>query len=97
MFFCESCNMIMRENRCANCGKKKLREIQDDDFCFLVALDADKAQYFEENLKLQNIPVARLGSGLDLRTRTSGTFKIFIPYGFLDTATEIYHLLFDKQ
>ena len=96
MFFCERCNMLMQENRCTVCGKKKLREVQGDDFCFFVALNADKARYFEENLKLENIPVALLGAGLDLRTRTSGTFKIFIPYGFFDRAKEIYDLLLNN-
>ena len=97
MFFCEICNMIMRDNRCANCGKKKLREVQNDDFCFLVALDADKAIYFEENLKLQNIPAALLGTGLNLATRASGRFQIYIPYGFFGQAKEMYQLLFGEQ
>ena len=94
MYFCESCNLLMQENICANCGKKKLREVQEDDFCFLVALEADKARYFEENLKLHDIPVALLGVGLDLRTRTSGTLKIYIPYSHLDRGRELYHLIF---
>ena len=89
MYFCEKCNLRMQNNICENCGKKKLREVQDDDFCFLVALNADKAKYFEENLKLQDIPVALLGAGLDLRYRTSEVFKIYIPYRYLDQATEI--------
>ena len=97
MFFCERCNMLMQDTRCTMCGKKKLREVRDDDFCFFVALEADTARYFEENLKLQNIPVASLGVGLDLRTRTSGLFKIYIPYNCFDTATEIYNFLFGKQ
>ena len=97
MYFCEKCRMLMKENCCMKCGKKNLRQVQDDDFCFFVALDADKAKFLEENLQLQNIPVASLGTGLDLRTRTSGTFKIYIPYAFLDKATELYNLLFGKQ
>ena len=96
MFFCESCNMLMQNNRCVNCGKKRLREVQDDDFCFFVALEADKARYFEENLKLQNIPVALIGTGLDLRTRTSGTIKLYIPYSYIERGRELYQLLFGK-
>ena len=94
MHFCERCNALMQENVCANCGKKKLREVQDDDFCFFVALEADKARYFEENLKLQQIPVALLGAGLDLRSRTSGTFQIYLPYGYFDRGKELYRLVF---
>ena len=97
MYFCERCRMLMNDNCCSICGKKNLREVQDDDFCFFVTLDADKAQFFEENLKLHNIPVASLGAGLDLRTRTSGKFKIYVPYAFLDKATELYNLLFSNH
>ena len=97
MYFCEKCNMLMQNNRCANCGKKELRNVQDDDFCYFVSLDTDKARYFEENLKSQNIPTASLGTGIDLRTRTSSKFKIYIPYVFFDKATELYNLLFNKQ
>ena len=86
----------MQNERCAVCGKKNLREVQPEDFCFLRALEADKAAYFEENLKRENIPVATLGVGLDLRTRTSGAFKIFIPYRCFDRAKEIYSLLFEE-
>ena len=97
MYFCESCNMLMQDNRCSKCGKKKLREVQDDDFCFFVALEADKARYFEENLKLQNIPAASMGVGLDLRSRTSGVFRLYIPYGCFDKAKELYQLLFGEK
>ena len=97
MFYCEQCNMLMQDSRCTNCGKKKLREVQSDDFCLFAALEADKARYFEENLKMQNIPVASLGVGLDLRTRTSKIFKIYIPYCHFDKAKEVYNLLFGEQ
>lgn len=97
MYFCEKCRMLMKDNCCTICGKKRLREVQDDDFCFFVALDTDRARLFEENLKQQDIPVASLGNGFDLRTRGSGKFKIYIPYSFLDKATELYNLIFGEQ
>lgn len=97
MFYCEQCNMLMPDSRCTNCGKKKLREVESDDFCFFVALETDRARYFEENLKMQDIPVASLGVGLDLRTRTSKIFKIYIPYCYFDKAKEVYNLLFGEQ
>ena len=97
MYFCEKCNLIMQGNICENCGKKKLREVQGDDFCYYISLPSDHAKYFEENLKLQNIPVALLGEGLDLRTRTSSIYNIFIPYDCFEKATEIYHMLWGQQ
>ena len=96
MYYCEKCRMIMKENCCSVCGKKKLREVQDDDFCFFVALDADKTRFFEENLESHGIPSASLGAGLDLRTRGSSTYKIYVPYAFFDKAKELYKLLFGE-
>ena len=97
MYFCEKCNALMQNKTCANCGKKNLREVRDGDFCFYTSLSTDHARYFEENLKLRNIPVAMLGVGLDLRTKTSGTFNIYIPYGYFEKATEVYNLLFGRN
>lgn len=97
MYYCENCNMLMPDTRCTNCGKKKLREVQNDDFCLFVSLETDRARYLEENLKMQDIPVASLGVGLDLRTRTSKIFKMYVPYGYFEKAKEIYTLLFGKQ
>lgn len=97
MYFCEKCNMLMEDTRCTHCGKKNLREVQDDDFCFYFTLTKDQARYFEENLKLHNIPVALLGVGLDLRTRTSDNFNIYIPYGYFEKAAEVYYMLWGKQ
>lgn len=97
MYFCEKCNLLMQDNICEQCGKKKLREVQDDDFCYYINLPSNHAKYFEENLQLQNIPVALLGKGLDLRTRTSSTYNIFVPYGYFGKATEVYHMLWGQQ
>ena len=96
MYFCEKCNLLMHDNVCENCGKKKLREVQDNDFCFYVTLPADQARCFEENLKLQNIPVALLGFGLDLRTRASSNFNVFIPYCYFEKVTEVYNTIFGR-
>ena len=98
MYFCEKCNMLMAENSCKNCGKKNLREVKDDDFCFFVKLMAENAKYFEENLKEQDIPVALIpAGGVNWRIRTSGAFKVYISYGYFDRAKEIYDLLFAKS
>lgn len=97
MYFCEKCHLLMQDNVCGNCGKKKLREAQYEDYCFFIKLSADCARYFEESLKLQNIPVALLGVGLDLRTRTSDYFNIFIPYDYFAKANEVYNMLWKQQ
>ena len=77
--------------------QEKFEESSKDDFCFFVKLMADSAKYFEENLQAQDIPVALIGvGGVNWRIRTSGEYKVYVPYGHLDKAREIYNLLFDK-
>lgn len=94
MYFCEKCNFLSQESRCDICKKKNLREVEGDDFCYFVTLDTDRARYFEENLQVENVPVACLGVGIDLRFRTSSRFKMYIPYKHFELATEIYNTLF---
>lgn len=97
MFYCENCNVAMPTEQCGVCGKKKLREVRDDDFCYLATLTADHAHMLEETLKLEEIPVAALGAGLDLRTRTSANFHLYVPYKFLTKAGEIRRTIFGRD
>lgn len=90
MYFCEKCNALMPDARCAICGKKKLREVREDDFCLFVTLPTYAAHIFEETLKEEGIPVALLGYGLDFATRASSRFKIYVPYGYWEQARQIY-------
>ena len=56
MFFCENCNNLSKECFCSNCGNKKVREVQDEDFCFFTDMDVFHAKMFEgflENNKIE--------------------------------------------
>ena len=97
MLFCEKCNRLTESDRCDICGKKKLRKPEDDDFCFFVSLHSGQAHYFEENLKLENIPVALIGYGTPTSARTSSYFKIYLPYGSFERAAEIYNTIFGLE
>lgn len=97
MLFCEKCNRLTESDRCDICGKKKLRKPEEDDFCFFVSLHSGQAHYFEENLKLENIPVALIGYGTPTSVRTSGYFKIYLHYGSFERAAEIYNTIFGLE
>lgn len=96
LMFCESCNVVTEGERCPVCGKKKLREVRDDDFCYFVTLSEGYARYFEENLKSENIPVVMLGQGYSSRMHggTSSAYGLYIPYVHLERVYDIYNLLF---
>lgn len=94
MLFCEKCNALSEDKICPVCGGKKLREAEEDDFCLFAVLEASEAKYFEENLKLKNIPAALIGLGINLKNMTSGKFRIYLPYRCFGVAKEIYGLIF---
>ena len=96
MYFCERCNYLMQDTICSNCGKKNLREVKDDDFCYFLTMNPLNAQMFEGNLKEKNIPVAMLGVGIDPVMKTSRNFNVFIPYKDLEKTTQLYKLMFGK-
>lgn len=51
MLFCEKCNRLSNNSICAICGKKGLREVREDDFCYFLTLPAFKTSIFRANLK----------------------------------------------
>ncbi len=47
MNFCEGCNIAFPDPRCPNCGRKKLRAVNEDDFCLVGRVE----RLFGDNLK----------------------------------------------
>ena len=35
MFYCEKCNSLSQTQECVHCGFNQLREVKDEDFCYL--------------------------------------------------------------
>lgn len=93
-YFCEKCNLLSHDAECIKCGRKNLRKVTDDDFCYFVTLSPFYCNILEANLKEQNIPVATLGSGIEFARRTSGELHVFIPYGHFDRVRDIYYTIF---
>lgn len=55
MNFCESCNIACGDDRCPKCGRKKLRPVNDDDFCFIARVGKIFGDNLKENLESENI------------------------------------------
>lgn len=95
MYFCEKCNAVMQDTTCTACGKRRLREVQPDDFCHYISLPAYVARMFEETLKDEGVPVALLGMGGFLTSaKTSARYKIYVPYKYFDKAREVYEAVY---
>ena len=74
--FCESCHLAFEEERCPNCGNKRVREVQADDFCFLCEQRAMEAAMAETALRNEDIPVVSIPRG-------------YVPFGMFERAEEI--------
>ena len=80
MYYCEKCKNVNEKKNCVYCGKRKLREVNDDDLCFFVELGNFHATMFLEALSSQRIDAFSIPSGFSLTTRANSSQKIYIPY-----------------
>ena len=93
VYYCENCNIQTTEKRCPRCGKRHLREIQDDDFCFCCQLSAGVAEEFKKHLEAQNIGCALIpyGSGLHAhQARPAESALVFVQYKGLAYVAELF-------
>lgn len=98
MLFCDKCNFLAAENRCPSCGNRKLREVNDEDFCFFVNLSAYNFEMLEFTLKENAIDVIGVPfytGGVSLANAGKAPArKVFIRYKDLEQAKEIYNTIF---
>ena len=98
MYYCENCSLLMEENVCQNCGAKKLREPEGEDFCCFANLYSSQAKLLQANLQAQGIEVALIASSgrVSFLDCTSAYYKVFVKYRDFDAAREIYSLIISK-
>ena len=98
MFFCENCNLLSKENICVNCGKKQLRAVEENDFCYFIDLDVFNAKMFEEMLKDNKIDFVflpiRNSVGSAAFSKEADTHRIFLKYKQYELAKDIYKEFF---
>ena len=98
MFFCEKCNFATSENSCPLCGKKKLRDVKDEDFCFYSKMSVYDFEMFgftlkENGIEAVGVPyypygVSRANAG------RAGARKVYVRYGDWEKAGEIFETIF---
>ncbi len=83
MNYCENCKLLIENaDRCNSCGKK-LREAQEDDFCFLAEMSESWANSYEESLAAENIPcvLSPIRSTLAANWALPATrYHVFLPF-----------------
>lgn len=100
--YCEKCKLYFEgENKCPDCGSKKVREVKNDDVCFVIEINMILAGLLEEVYKQNGIPYmikGRLGAALTL-TLGSGieTTSFYVPYSCLEKAKELADDIFNSK
>ena len=96
MKYCEKCKCVTEGSVCPYCRQEHLREVFDDDFCFLAELDEVKAQMFLEILKNNSVAYITepsLGSGLTMSTGLRERENIFVEYENLGKSLELLEMI----
>ena len=68
MKYCENCHVAAELPRCPLCGGKKLREIKEDDYCFLTEMRAMNGEMLADILRGNGIECVSMPSGSGLNT-----------------------------
>ncbi len=93
VFYCENCNTKSVTNRCNKCGRKNLREIKDDDFCFFCQMDSLSAENLKNKLDSENIGCALIPYGTGLRTALGmnlENYLVFVEYRALNYVENLF-------
>ncbi|MGN0812881.1 MAG: hypothetical protein ACI4MQ_05205 [Candidatus Coproplasma sp.] len=101
MKFCEKCNYLTADARCPACGNKKLRDVDDEDFCYFVSLSSFNFEMFaytlqENDIEVVGVPFYVGGVTHSSAGRAEGR-RVYIRYKDLSAAKEIYGMVFGSE
>jgi hypothetical protein len=92
MYYCEKCSLLCEEEICSSCGKQVLREVKEDDFCFLTEAEEVFGKMLMDSLKNEGIACVASPFGSGVRSvlgLSLGGYRIFVPYRHYDAASEM--------
>ncbi len=99
--YCEKCKRLLISDVCADCGKKHVREVREDDPCLLTEMKRLWVDMLCDVLSQHDIPhLAKSRQGAWL-TATFGSFHedvlLYVPYRCFEAAQELYDELFSVE
>lgn len=92
MNFCETCRRVSEQASCENCGRRRLRQVREDDYCFFIEERASYCRALTDTLKQSSIPCVELpcGSGVESNYALPlANRQVFVPFGFLEAAKKV--------
>lgn len=101
MYYCERCHWLNVKDICENCHTKSLREVHQDDYCFLVEKEMLWAEALKEILDNHEIPYvceSIHGSAMALRVAPlREDFQFYVPYKYYLKAKELIEKMFQES
>ena len=92
MNFCERCNIACNDERCPKCGRKKLRAVNDDDFCLVSQVDRFFGDSLKDMLENENIECVLMPYGTGVNSKFGlplESYLLYVRYENLDHVREI--------
>lgn len=80
MNFCEGCNIACSGERCPKCGRKKLRAVNEDDFCLVAQVDRIFGENLKDHLENENIECALMPYGTGVRSKFALPLESYLLY-----------------
>ena len=100
MNYCKSCNLACEDISCPRCGKRKLREIKDNDYCFVKEVFELEKMRLEAYLKENEIPLVFIpyveGAG-SFYTFRPPVHKMYVPFHLLKKTMDIMKALEEES
>lgn len=100
MKYCENCNVLVKEDICALCGNKKIREVTAEDYCFLTQCDTFLGDMLDGLMKEENIQGAFVPFGDGVRSQFAlplGQYRVYVRYKDYDTSVELLKVLKNER
>ncbi len=96
--YCEKCQMLLSDSTCPNCGKKRVREVREDDPCLLTEMNRMWIDMLSDVLAQHEIPfLAKSRQGAWLAAALGSLHEdvlLYVPYRCFEAAQALLDELF---
>ncbi len=93
MNFCEGCNIAVNGERCPRCGRKKLRAVNDEDFCLIAQVDRALGDCLKGHLETEKIDCVLIPYGTGVRAQFALPLESYLLYARYKNADHVRQLL----
>lgn len=101
MKYCPQCYHLTENEKCDYCQFEEVRDVHDDDKCFLIERQLIWAEMLKERLEKAHIPYqcnGEMGSGMALKVGPYlENFSFYVPYCYYSSAKTIIDSMFVEQ